>query len=215
MLLSNIFIIFVIKIINEKMKKMLYPILIIMIIYNLTYKNIKKLLKIKNPTLVDRAKKYGSKLHKSVNHKYDYNNYSHHLEMVYNNAVKFKYLLKNNINNILAACWLHDTIEDCRVTYNDIKFEFNENIAELVFALSNEKGKIRKDRANDKYYNDMKLVEGAVFIKICDRIANIQYSKSVNSSMFEKYKQEHANFKKLLYSKEYDDMFNFIETLIK
>jgi len=40
----------------------------------------------------------------------------------------------------------------------------------------------------------MMKVEHAPFVKLCDRIANIEYSKQTNDSMFEKYKKEHKLF---------------------
>jgi len=33
-----------------------------------------------------------------------------------------------------------------------------------------------------------------VFVKLCDRIANVQYSKMTKSGMFEKYKNENEHF---------------------
>jgi len=35
--------------------------------------------------------------------------------------------------------------------------EFGKNIAEIVYAVSNEKGKSRKERANDTYYRKIIL----------------------------------------------------------
>ena len=51
-------------------------------------------------------------------------------------------------------------------------------------------------RANDKYYNDICNTPGASFVKMCDRIANVRYSKLKGSSMFDKYKKENENFMK-------------------
>jgi hypothetical protein len=63
-----------------------------------------------------------------------------------------------------------------------------------VYALTNEKGWNRADRANDKYYQDMKTITGATFVKMCDRIANVRFSRLMGSSMFEKYKAENEHF---------------------
>jgi (p)ppGpp synthase/HD superfamily hydrolase len=157
-------------------------------------------------------------MHASVNHKYDGRPYKIHLKMVHKYAKRYISLLGNlpayRIELILAACWMHDTIEDCRLTYNDVKAYCGFMIAEITFALSNEKGKTRKDRGNAKYYDDMKKVDYAPFIKICDRLANIEYSKKHGSSMFEKYKSEHSEFCKKLYDQRFIPMFDAMEKML-
>jgi len=89
---------------------------------------------------------------------------------------------------------LLDDIEDCRLTYNDILAISNPCIAELVYAVTNEKGRTRGERANSKYYEGIIDVPYATFVKLCDRLANIKYSDDVNSTMFHKYGKEHDHF---------------------
>lgn len=145
--------------------------------------------------------------HRNVNHKYDKLPYDFHLQMVVDFAKKYIYLVEEKErDNVLGACWLHDTIEDCRLTYNDILQSTNERVAELVYALTTEKGKNRAERANKKYYDDINKTAYAVFIKLCDRLANVDYSKKTGSSMFEKYKQEHEHFCNSLNCSPYFDM---------
>lgn len=143
--------------------------------------------------------------HKDTNHFYDtYLPYEFHLKMVVNVAEDFKYLMKNNVaywETIILSCWGHDLIEDCRVSYNDVKkyLDNRENykdgpIANIIYAVTNEKGKNRSERANDKYYEGIRNTPGADFVKLCDRIANVQYSKMTKSDMFEKYKKENDDF---------------------
>jgi len=129
--------------------------------------------------------------HKEVNHFYDGKAYEYHLWMVHDTAKMFLHLVPKEYHEaVLATCWLHDTIEDCRVTYNDIKKEFGFEIAEMVYALTNEKGRNRKERANEKYYEGVKDTLYAAFVKICDRIANVKHSFETGSSMFDKYMEE-------------------------
>jgi (p)ppGpp synthase/HD superfamily hydrolase len=94
----------------------------------------------------------------------------------------------------LRSAWGHDLIEDCRVSYNDVKNQLGQEAADIIYAVSNEKGKTRAERANDKYYEGIRNTPGAVFVKLCDRIANVQYSKMTKSRMFEMYKKENTNF---------------------
>lgn len=118
--------------------------------------------------------------------------------MVANVYKDFKYLLEPNHDHLVEICelaaWGHDLIEDTRVSYGDVKKVLGEMTANIIYAVSNEKGKNRKERANAKYYEGIRNTEGAVFIKVCDRIANVQYSKMSKSRMFEMYKEENTHF---------------------
>jgi (p)ppGpp synthase/HD superfamily hydrolase len=106
------------------------------------------------------------------------------------------------------ACFGHDLIEDTRVTYNDVKSVLGHYVADLVYALTNEKGKTRKERANDKYYEGIRSEKYGIFVKMCDRIANVEYSKMSGSRMFEMYKKENEDFIKSLDIKEYHMCFS-------
>jgi len=167
--------------------------------------------------LVSKAKKYAIKCHKSVNQKYDGKSYSVHLKMVYKFGCKFAYLLpvNANISLVLASLWVHDAIEDARQTYNDIKAALGIEIADIAYALTNDKGKTRAERAGNKYYKGINAVEFADFAKICDRLANISYSVKKGSDMAKKYKQESVHFKEKLYSEKYKDMFDEMDEILK
>lgn len=174
--------------------------------------------------------------HNETNHMYDtYLPYEFHLRMVGNVGQKYSNLLDNTkeyftgddiINPVqqtslrsacMLACWGHDLIEDCRVSYNDVKDVLGQEAAEIIYAVTNEKGKNRKERANDKYYEGIRNTPGAVFVKLCDRIANVQYSKMTGSRMFEMYKKENENFEFMLgrhtTSKEFENLFNYLSEL--
>ncbi len=171
--------------------------------------------------------------HRNTNHYYDkYLPYEFHLRMVVEVYKEFKHLLPKDMftreesvyhNRFIThdttqsviedACWGHDSIEDCRVSYNDIKSKMGEDVANIIYAVSNEKGKIREERANDKYYAGIITTPGAVFVKLCDRIANVQYSKMTKSSMFEKYKKENPNFINKLSIGSYPEMVEYLNNL--
>ena len=71
-------------------------------------------------------------------------------------------------------------------------------IVDIIYAVTNEKGKNRNERANEKYYEGIRSTPGAVFVKLCDRIANVQYSKMMKSRMFEVYGKEQFEFQRML-----------------
>jgi hypothetical protein len=114
------------------------------------------------------------------------------------------------------AIWGHDLIEDTRVSYNDVKDHLGQEAADIIYAVSNEKGKNRKERANAKYYEGIWNTPGAVFVKLCDRIANVQYSKMTKSRMFEMYKKENDHFMHAIgYTPTHElvSMFDYLDNL--
>jgi (p)ppGpp synthase/HD superfamily hydrolase len=162
-------------------------------------------------TLSEQAKDYAIECHSSTNHLYDNQPYQVHLEMVVSVMEQFKHLIPVQDHDLVrASCWVHDVIEDCRQTYNDVKSVCGVEVAEIAYALTNEKGKTRKDRANDTYYVGIMRVKYAPFVKLCDRIANMTYSKSSGSGMFEMYRKESEAFLSKLNVWEYQDMAHYI-----
>lgn len=161
--------------------------------------------------------------HSKVNHIYDVYPYSFHLEMVVEYAIKHRYVFFENIGTksefilALKVCWLHDTIEDCRMTYNDVKDKFGEKIADCVYDLTTYKGKTRSERANDQYYQDLKQNKIALFVKICDRLANMHYSFNISKSkkMSKVYLDEFDSFKEKLYTQELNKMWKSFDPYIK
>lgn len=150
--------------------------------------------------MLEKVKEYAISKHRSVNQKYDDQHYDYHLNMVYEVAKAYIDVIAiEDRESVLAACWVHDIIEDARETYQDVKKNTNKTIADLAYALTNEKGRTRAERANDKYYKGIKETKNASFIKFCDRIANVKYSKKSNLVKFERYKAENDNFMKKIY----------------
>jgi (p)ppGpp synthase/HD superfamily hydrolase len=142
--------------------------------------------------------------------------YSFHLRAVVEQAYKFKYLLKSEaeIALVLAGGWGHDLIEDARVTYNDIKQDWGEELAEIIYCCTEEKGRNRNARHDANYYNELSKNDLAVFVKLCDIIANTKFSLLTNSSMYEKYKKEYPKLKSNLYREQYADMFEYLEKIL-
>lgn len=158
--------------------------------------------------------------HEDTNHYYDeYLPYKFHLQMVVQVYEDWKHLLNPDLHeDCFLGAYGHDLIEDTRTSYNDVKKILGEGAADIVYAVSNEKGKNRKERANDNYYQGIRNTPGAVFVKLCDRIANVQYGKLTKSRKFKMYGEENANFEKMLgrhtdYA-HYEPMFKYLETIL-
>lgn len=139
-----------------------------------------------------RAIRYAVSVHQEVNETYDGAPYSLHLAMAAHFADRFSYLLPPEEHaDTLAAVWLHDIIEDCRRSYNDLKEAFTEKVAELVFAVTNDRGRTRQERAGENYYRGIVATPYATYVKLCDRLANAQYSATMGDErMVEVYRAE-------------------------
>ena len=123
-------------------------------------------------------------LHASVNHAYDrIRPYGFHLDMVVNWVRKYieeVCVSEQDVLPIYFAAFYHDSIEDARLSYNDVmriaKELMNEEQAylatEIVYALTNEKGRNRAERANEKYFAGIREIPYAPFVKLADRLAN-------------------------------------------
>lgn len=68
---------------------------------------------------------------------------------------------------ILCAAWLHDVVEDCEVTLEEIKKEFSPQIASIVDELT-------KRNDIDLYEQISAASKEAKIIKCADRICNLQ-----------------------------------------
>jgi (p)ppGpp synthase/HD superfamily hydrolase len=165
--------------------------------------------------MINKSKEYAVKCHTDTCHYYDTHLYSYHLQMVVDVANKFIHLIPEKDRDVvISSAWCHDLIEDTRNTHSDVLKATSLEVAEIVYALTNEKGKTRKERANEKYYAGIRNTTYATFVKLCDRIANIQYSMSQRSRMLEMYRKETPDFINTLYDEKYDEMFQYLETLV-
>jgi (p)ppGpp synthase/HD superfamily hydrolase len=126
-----------------------------------------------------------------------YNDFKHLLDATHDYYTG-EDIYKNDQISLRYAVYLavagHDLIEDARQSYNDLKNALGQEAADIVFAVTNETGKTRKERANAKYYEKIRNTKGAIFVKLCDRIANVQYGKLTKSRQVEMYKKELPEF---------------------
>lgn len=160
-----------------------------------------------------------TKGHNDTNHMYGDASYTIHLAHVVDVAQRFIHLIPTKLRPIvIAASWLHDSIEDARLSYNDIKKIFHDHashedtiaIAEIVRAVTNyTRGRNRAERMPPFIYEDIRETEGARFVKLCDRIANIEFGGKTKM-----YRNEHSHFKNELYHEDYKLMFDYIEFLL-
>ena len=172
----------------------------------------------------DKIKKIcikASEIHEDVNQSYGGDKpYIFHLLDVFDCVKSFGFQSCNNEEDVLgivAGALFHDSIEDARLTYNDVKSELklcglSENQvfigSEIAYALTNEKGRTRAERANEKYYEGIRSTKYTPMVKYADRIANLRFS--VMNAI--KYESKECIRKAKMYIKEMD---HFNESVIR
>lgn len=149
-----------------------------------------------------------------ANQSYDIFPYSYHIRKTVNVSVHYGF-----DEAIQCACALHDSMEDGNLSYNDIKTYFGQEIAEIVFAVTDELGRNRKER-KAKTYPKIRANWKAVAVKLCDRIANVEHSKEYTPNMLEMYRKEHTDFKQALYNPDHPEhelkkLWDHLETILK
>lgn len=103
-------------------------------------------------------------------------------------------------NEIVAAAWLHDVIEDTDMTIEDLESYFCDagfdpddywHVTKIVDAVTDEPGSSRKERHLNTYWK-IREDASATLVKLCDRRHN--QSRSI----------KHGEIYAAMYAKEYD-----------
>lgn len=146
---------------------------------------------------------FAKRLAELAHHKQRYGThpYTHHLSQVDITLCDFGF--KDDMDLRISA-WLHDIIEDTGMSYDQIKLGFGEVVADIVYAVTNEMGRNRKER-NIKTYPKIKLNKKALILKLADRIVNVAQAVGTNTRYVDMYKKEYDFFKKSLYENSGDE----------
>jgi len=122
--------------------------------------------------------KHGNQMYKKLP-------YFYHLEQVVQTLEFFGY---GTEENILIAGYLHDIIEDTPTSYNELVQNFNIEVAEIVYAVTDELGKNRKERKL-RTMPKIKANRKAIVVKLADRITNVSSGGELNDMYIQEYKQ--------------------------
>lgn len=145
-----------------------------------------------------RALQYATAMHSHQS--YGHFPYYEHLNMVIDILVN----TGHDEEKYLVAGALHDIIEDTDTNYNDVKESFGEEVADIVYAVTNEAGKNRKEKSK-KTYPKIKANPDAVIIKLADRLCHL----NMGGNMGIMYRNELPNFLKELGVDESHRMYRF------
>ncbi len=86
-----------------------------------------------------------------------------------------------NKDKLCIAALLHDTVEDCQVSLDDIRMEFGEMVSSIVYELTSDGDKVKEmGKANYLLHKMLRMTSYALVIKLADRLHNC--SDLVNSS---------------------------------
>jgi len=157
------------------------------------------------------AKRFAGVMH--FRQAYGTHPYTYHLQQVEMITNRFGF---NDIKLQICA-WLHDIIEDTDISYYQLENDFGKEIADIVYAVTNEMGRNRRERYA-KTYPKIRANKNALIIKLADRIANIEFSKGSNTSFVEMYKKEWNDFHGALFDMDETDsrikkMWQYLESL--
>lgn len=112
----------------------------------------------------------------------------------------------------IVAGYLHDIIEDTELSFNKVKRYFGEEVAEMVYCVTDELG---RDRVEKKRKTLPKTASNpdAIILKLADRIANIEHGGKIGM-----YRDEYEQFKGYLLANTPESgtaMWEHLDSLLK
>lgn len=115
-------------------------------------------------SLIKRAKEFANKAHEGQFRKFSALPYFIHPENVAKNV-----LYCGGTDEMIAAAYLHDTIEDCGIDYSELVDHFGEHVALLVSELTNDRDKLKEMGKKEYLLEKLSILSNeALTIKLCD-----------------------------------------------
>jgi (p)ppGpp synthase/HD superfamily hydrolase len=142
------------------------------------------------PDLEERAKKFATKAHGSINQRRKYTGEPY---IVHPLAVAELVRSVPHTEEMIAAALLHDVVEDTPVTIDEIRAEFGEDVTELVDWLTDVSRPSDGNRRVRKHKDLMHLAEAppaAKTIKLADLIDNTLTISKHDPSFWKVYRRE-------------------------
>lgn len=100
---------------------------------------------------------------------------------------------------VIAAAWLHDIIEDTDTSLEEIADKFGDNVEEMVSLLTDKHGRNRMER-HLRTYHMIRRDPDALLIKLCDRRHNQARSIKHGEHWLAMYAKEYTYFKFALWT---------------
>lgn len=118
--------------------------------------------------------------------------YTVHLEAVASLARLF-----GGSDEVIAAAWLHDIIEDTDMTQQELREIFPDRVVDLVLLVTDEPG-TRREKLPPTL-TKIRTDSEAVFLKLCDNTCNCMCGVFEGSSLLNMYRKEDPLFREYLY----------------
>lgn len=137
---------------------------------------------------IEKALNYAKKMHEGA-YRHDGRPYIMHPIRVAKYVETFK--KSSNLEELIKAAYLHDTVEDTEATYYDIVNMFGPQVASLVLELTTDED-MKKILGKTTYLKiKMKNMSSwALVLKLCDRLDNVSDLSNSSTEFQIKYTKE-------------------------
>lgn len=158
--------------------------------------------------LISKARELAFAYHK--NQMYGSRPYSYHLQKVVNIARFYSSLVpKEDLEDVICAAYLHDILEDTLCTQDEILRALNPRILLLIKLLT------KNGSDPESYFNQVAQDDLAIYIKLCDRYANVLACVyDGEDKKLAKYKEQNPMFNRILLRNNYKPIFEWIESYL-
>lgn len=160
--------------------------------------------------LIQQAKEFALVSHS--NHFYpDGRPYFFHLESV-SNLTKQARLYDSSLDEgtLLSVSYLHDSIEDTQVRYEDIVSLFGYEIGNAVASLTKDKTLSKKDQIQDSLNRILLTSKEAQVVKLADRIANLYQTLLITDNKWTSQYKEYYRQESLFINKALGDSSHYL-----
>lgn len=148
-----------------------------------------------------KISEFARKIHNDANKTYDGQEYYVHIEMVEYLLDRFSNIFKhrNDYYRTRAASSLHDTMEDCGLSFNEIVKISDIQTARIVLAVTDVHEENRLLRHLLTMHKTVKEY-GSIILKMGDMHSNGKYSKTKQNSKYNMYVEEY-NYRRPIFKK--------------
>lgn len=154
----------------------------------------------RNKERLRKAKEFAVKAHGQQ--MYGDKPYVVHLDHVH--EVMKRYRHTNTDVIVQMAGWLHDVLEDTATSKTELVRNFGEEIADIVYRVTDEPGADRTERKR-KTYRKIRGHYNATTVKLCDRIANVEASLDIPEKL-NMYRSEYREFRDAVCDRSLDSI---------
>lgn len=137
--------------------------------------------------ITEKAKQYATRKHQGQKRKTGEDYIVHPINVA---SLLEQFKKSHNIDSLMAAAYLHDTLEDTDTTYYELVREFGYEIAGIVMELTTNED-MKRAIGKERYmaYKLKHMTSWALAIKLCDRLHNV----SDLSLQDEEFRQRYSN----------------------